>query len=198
MKKLLIGSALAALCSAPAFAKDTANPSAFTGPYIGVYAGYDWSELDTNFGLDADPRGWDGGGFIGYRFGKLMENSAIGTTASFEAFYGISNADDSVAGINVEKDHEWGVSFRPGIALLSTTTLSPYGIVGYRRTQFEGSSGGFAGSEDYNGLELGIGTELMAFGNAGLRLEYAHVWYGDENGIDPDSDDLRLGMSYHF
>lgn len=194
-KIFALGVAAVALSGAPALADaNNIQTTPLTGPYVGVYGGYNWTDFD---GANADPDGWDGGVFAGYKLDALMDKDyGIGANGAIEAFYGVSNADDN----NIEKDDEWGISFRPGISILDSMTadlgLNPYGILGYRNTKFESTNGG--GSDRFNGFELGIGSELVAYGDFGIRAEYAHVWYASENGIDPDSDDLRLGVSYHF
>ena len=187
-----------------AMANNTGNlkPTPLTGVYAGVYGGYDWTDVDAG---GMDPDGWDGGIFIGYKYDALlgggMKDYGIGANGAIEAFYGISNADDASGGIAVEKDDEWGISLRPGISIFNKVTkdmgINPYGILGYRNTEFE-TTGLPGGSERYNGFELGLGTQLIAFQNAGIRLEYSHTWYGSKHGVDPDSNDLRLGLSYHF
>ena len=48
------------------------------------------------------------------------------------------------------------------------------------------------------GFELGAGTELVTFQNFGVRADYTHVWYGSSSGFNPDEDDVRLGVAYHF
>lgn len=165
--------------------------SALTGAYVGVYGGYGWTDADTGAGGNFDMDGEDYGLFAGYKLDRLFENN-LGITAAVEAFYGWSGQEDDVAGVKLEKDHEWGVSFRPGFSI--SETINPYAILGYRRTNFEA-----AGSdEDYDGFDLGIGTELIAWGNMGLRLDYTHTFYGEENGVDPDEDNIRVGLSYHF
>jgi outer membrane immunogenic protein len=198
-----LGSALAAiLLAAPVLAvartnHDSVSNSAFTGPYLGVYGGYDWTELDSDGGFDAELDGVDYGVFGGVRVDGLLDRVnglGIGMNGAVEAFYGGSESDDS----GVEKDEEWGVSFRPGMSFLDDAThsmgIAPYGVLGYRNTKFEATGG----SERYDGFDLGIGAQLLSEGAVGLRAEYIHTWYGEEDGIDPDSDAVRVGLSYQF
>lgn len=192
MKKYILGAAVL-LASTPAFA-DTGKNTNLTGPYVGIYGGYDWSDFD-RAGTDLESNDWEAGLFAGYKMDKVMSWSkgyVFGGNAAIEGFYGLSNADSTI-----QKDNEWGVSFRPGLSILdsinSEAGINPYLILGYRNTEFDG-----AGADRFDGFELGVGTEFIAFGNAGLRVDYSHVWYGSQNGVDPDSYDLRLGLGYHF
>ena len=203
-----LGAAALVLVSTPALAETSSGnmqTTALTGPYIGVYGGYDWTGTDTSFATNPTPQGWEGGVFAGYKVDKLLgwtKNIGIGGSTAFEGFYGLSNADDKTAGGGMKKDNEWGLSVRPGISFLDSVTngtgINPYMILGYRNTDFETISAGVSSSQRYGGFELGVGTELIAFGNAGLRLDYSHIWYASEGGIDPESNDLRAGVSYHF
>jgi len=168
--------------------------SPLTGLYAGVEGGYDWSDLDTAAG-NANVNGWDYGLFLGYKLDHLIQNN-MGINAAIEAHYDWSNADDDFAGATVEKDHEWGIDFRPGISV--SDMFNPYGIIGYERAEFKGSAGGFTGSDDYNGFVLGAGTELVSWNNVGARIDYTHTWYDDKGGIDPDEDEVKLGLAYHF
>ena len=210
MKKIyaLVAFLSAAPLSTSALAANSSNDgirtTALTGFYAGGFGGYDWSNLDTST-ASPSTKGWEGGLFAGYKLDALMKqmnNFGIGMNGALEGFYGWSNSDNSFAGGRIEKDHEWGVSFRPGFSVVerafSPMGINPYGILGYRNTEFSGTSGGLSGSNHYDGFELGIGTELIAKGNFGVRAEYSHVWYAADNGIDPDSDDVRIGLAYHF
>lgn len=206
-RALLLALFVAPLLASPAFARDRdRNPrggelTPLSGPYIGVFGGYGWTDAETN-GPELDVNGMDYGIFAGIMLDAFLQDALnIGLNAALEAHYAESDADDSAGGISIEKDHEWGVSFRPGLSVIDDVTPwggRTYGILGYRRAEFQASGGGISGDENLDGFELGIGTELIAAGDLGLRLDYGHVFYEDANGIDPDEDDIRLGLSYHF
>lgn len=203
---LLSAAAVLALTSAFAFvspanaAQDTrpeyvkGTPSPLSGVYVGGYGGYGWTDADINGGGDADLDGVDYGGFVGYTLDTLLDRTiGMGINGSLEAFYGGSSQDDG----DFDKGQEWGVNFRPGLSFVDDYTmgLKPYGIIGYRNGEFDSASGG---KDWHDGFELGLGTEVIAEGNFGIRLDYSHVWWSDEGGVDPDEDDLRLGVAYHF
>ena len=38
----------------------------------------------------------------------------------------------------------------------------------------------------------------MAYNAFGVRLDYTHVFYKEDDGLDPSEDNLRLGVAYHF
>ncbi|HRQ59914.1 MAG TPA: outer membrane beta-barrel protein [Alphaproteobacteria bacterium] len=173
------------------------------GFYVGGFGGYSWTDGEIN-GSTLDVNGADYGGFVGVDLPTLFD-SFSGLKLALEGHYAGSSADDmkTISGVpvTIEKDHEWGVSLRPGLSFMdkySPFGISPYGIIGYRRTQFEASTPAGSNKEDFNGFELGIGTELIAYQDFGIRLDYSHVFYGEEAGIDPDENDLRLGVAYHF
>lgn len=169
--------------------KQEGEISPLSGVYAGAYGGYGWTDVDGGADLD----GADYGVFAGYSLDTLLDSTiGLGLNGSIEGYYGWSGQDDD----GIEKDNEWGINFRPGLSFIDDYTFGfkPYGIIGYRSAEFE--AGG--GSDWHDGFELGLGTELMAFSDFGVRLDYSHVWYDDEGGVDPDEDDLRLGVAYHF
>ncbi len=175
--------------------------------YVGAFGGYGWSDVDMDRagGLDFDADGGEYGAFAGFQIDGLLDKTinrtGIGMTGAVEVYYTESDADDTEAGIKLEKDHDWGIDFRPGLTFLDADSpmgLKPYGIIGYRRANFETSGGGDSTDRGYNGFELGLGSELMAYNAFGVRLDYTHVFYGEKDDIDPSENNLRLGVAYHF
>jgi hypothetical protein len=180
---------------------DELSTTSASGVYVGGFGGYSWTDAEIEGGPDdLDVNGGDYGLFIGYQLDTFLDRSlGIGMGAAIEAHYAWSTADDDVPAGEFEKNNEWGISLRPGISFLNYEPLGfrPYGIIGYRNAEFDSSIAGVS-EENLDGLELGIGTELVAWKNYGVRLDYSHVFYGEEGDIDADEDNLRLGVAYHF
>jgi hypothetical protein len=205
--KIILAASAAIIALALPFNPAHAGPShrhsdTFTdqsGLYVGGFGGYSWTDADVG-ASDADINGADLGVFIGYTLDAFLDRTiGMGINGAIEAHYAWSNADDSNGAGNTETDDEWGVSFRPGLSFFNYEPLGikPYAILGYRNAEFDSTVAG-VNQENLDGFELGIGTELVAYGNYGVRLDYSHVFYGEENGIDADENDIRLGVAYHF
>lgn len=175
--------------AAPSYA-NKGGMTADTGPYVGVLGGYSWTDVDGA----SDPDGGEFGVFAGYEVGRILDRQLNwGMHAALEGHYVWSDAESG----GIQKDHEWGVSFRPGFDILTNAmplNIKPYGILGYRRAEFEAAGV----SEDFDGFELGLGTEIVSYGDVGVRLDYTHVFYEEEGGFDPSEDNVRLGLAYHF
>jgi len=174
------------------------NVSATT--YVGAYGGYAMNEgFSNNINSDIEADGLDFGAFAGFRF-ETLSDSNTSFTASFEAFLGSSFVEGNVGNVSLEKNYEYGISFRPGLAFKPTQNLkiNPYAILGYRISEFESRSANVTANRDFDGFELGVGTNLLTFDNIDLRFEYSHIFWGEEAGFEPDEDSLRLGLVYNF
>ena len=202
-KLLLTGAALLALGTTSAHADEYARTD--FSPYLGVYGGYGWTDGDGQGALSGADIYLDGaeyGLFAGMRVDTLLDQTVnrigLGLTGAVEVNYGWSDQDDTIAGVIIEKNHEYGISFRPGLALIDRINpldFTTYGILGYKRAEFEVDG---LGEDDYDGFELGIGSELVAYDNVGVRLDYSHTWYEEKNSIDPSEDAVKLGLSFQF
>lgn len=202
---LLLGATCLTYAAAASAQDYQTNVAPMDGLYIGAYGGYGWNNVDTNAGVDFDADGDEYGVFLGYQIDSLLNKTVgrlgMGVTGAVEVYYTESSADDSVAGISIEKDYDWGINFRPGLTFLdpySPFGMKPYGIIGYRNASFDGSGAGLSDDEDFDGFELGLGGEVFAYQSVGVRLDYTHVFYEEKSGIDPSENNLRLGVSYHF
>jgi opacity protein-like surface antigen len=205
-KSLCMAAAFAAALGAFAFPAHARTPDdSLSGIYVGGFGGFAWTDADLSGGPTFNVDGGDFGVFAGYQFQHLfsqMGEGGAGISTAVEGHFAWSNADDTqtvgAASVKIEKRNEWGVSARPGLTFISDTMplgLTPYAILGFRRAEFRTSG---SGNSDHNGFDLGIGSELMAYRNFGLRLDYSHVFYKEESGIDPDENDLRLGVALHL
>lgn len=99
MKKLFLTTAAVAAIATPAFADNmygdnqTGIDRTFTGPYIGVYGGYGWNNLETAGGADASVDGGDYGIYAGFKADTLLDNTVnrlgLGLTGAVEVYYGL-------------------------------------------------------------------------------------------------------------
>lgn len=201
---LFAGALVVLLAAAPALAQNQTyrdRPDSW-GLYIGGFGGYGWTDVDATGAPSFDVDGIEYGAFAGFELGEMLDRHLnIGLRGALEGHFAWSEADDRIGGVTAKKEHEWGVSFRPGMKFISDVMplgLQPYAILGYRRAKFEATAAGITDRQKHNGFELGIGTELVAYDNVGIRLDYSHVFYDKKNGIDPDENDLRLGLAFHF
>lgn len=210
MKHLMMAAAAITLMSSPALADsyrdNSTTYSPLTGAYVGVMGGYTWGESDSSIaGVNPEVSGDEYGVFAGYKVDSLLDSTVnrmgLGLNGAVEAHYMFSTADDTDGGATFDKNGEFGLSFRPGVSFIdemSPMGLNPYAIIGWKRTNFEASGGGVAIDKTYDGFELGIGTEVLAYEDYGIRIDYSHTWYEENGGFEPDEDSLRVGVAYHF
>jgi hypothetical protein len=149
--------------------------------------------------LSPDISGLDYGMSAGYRH-FFSEEFFVDSEIDF-AF---SNADDSVGGLNFDKNHGYGLAIKPGYVIDSDVKV--YGILGYRWAEYELSSGTASAEETFDGLSYGLGGEYSISDDYGIALEYHRVNYGSYNenlsgtnaNYDGDENQFKLVFKASF
>jgi len=209
MKKrlLLSGIVLAAFAiAAPASAADVpgrgpvykAQPMPlfnWTGFYVGGHAGYGWSEAE-----NLDPRGWFGGGQIGYNL-QYAPNWVFGMEADLSG----SDINDrsGVAPLVASKTNYFGTAR----ARLGYTVdrMMVYGTGGLAWAHNRANDGAVQDDVTHVGWAAGAGVEYAFSPNWSTKLEWIYADYGNKNyaltaptRVDLTDNSLKLGLNYRF
>lgn len=172
----------------------------FRGPYVGGSVGFGMgnAEISNPAGADGDVGmdGITGGVFAGYGYESSTLIAGLAGYGSVELGYEWSDVDGDLDVASFEKSDSWNATFRPGISI-NNGTLG-YGIVGYSRAQFEGSTN----DENFDGLMLGAGTEFNTRMPLRMRVEYVYTNYEDDNlggtGFDYHESAIKGGAVLRF
>ncbi|MDD2399145.1 MAG: porin family protein [Sulfurovum sp.] len=211
----------------PAVEVEMPAVDSWSGPYIGLQAGYNWGNADTS-AYWADPEedervftlngfnvdGFTGGIFAGYNW-KLDNDFLIGV----EGEYNFVSADDTII---VEDDGEWGAKVEQewdaSLRLRAGKVMGdymPYITGGIAWAGMKADGWTEWGSEDHyddtlTGWTIGAGLEKKINENLHARIQYRYTDYGDDTWeLDPSNDPdtgkieynahlLMVGLSYRF
>jgi outer membrane immunogenic protein len=209
MKKLLFSCAAILAFSGAAMAADVSEPVAstydWTGPYVGVHAGYLWGDVDVTYedlGGGGEIDGFIGGGLAGYNY--QSDNLVFGVEGDF----GLTGADgnglvcmDACTEI-YSYDMNWNAHLRGRVGLAMDRTLlfvaGGLAIAEHELGATYGNQMTGSGTETHYGFTIGGGAEYAMTDNLLLRIEYLYDDYGDKRynfGEDPgdhyDADILR-------
>lgn len=185
----------------------TAGDVDWSGPYIGLFAGYTdandaWTAGSMPPANGLSPEGVMVGGFAGYAHDG--EGAVLGIEADM-VFPDFSDTGDCVAttfdcGIDVQVLSS--LRGRAGVALGSIQVYGTAGLaVGFLQAD---STAGFEDSKALAGWTAGAGVEWQSAGGIRLGLEYRHSDYGADDitfgGVDQgevrlETDDVRLRIS---
>jgi len=185
----------------------------WTGPYIGVHAGYGWSDVDydsLSFGFLSDDGSYDLEGFIGgVQAGFNWQTNAFvyGVEADF-TLSGVDGDSTSGFGVPIGRDIDWTSSLRGRLGYAFDRYLV-YGTAGAALAQSEGSVDGFGSDEELHlGWTVGGGVEAKLTQAISLRAEYLYADYGSEDysygdgliqsDVDLTQHTLRIGLNYQF
>ncbi|WP_280822811.1 outer membrane protein [Pseudaminobacter soli (ex Li et al. 2025)] len=221
MRKYFIASALLAASVTAAKAADVVvqEPDAaydWSGPYLGVQAGYGWGKSGYRVAngafADPDPDGFIGGAYIGYNK-QLDSGLVLGVDADF-AFSQIDGAGVfPLSPIFVSNgDVNWNAAVRARIGYRYDRFL-PYiaggiAIADYHHDLFFGATHEDDFRDIYTGWTIGGGVEYAVTGNLLLRGEYRYSDFGSasfdatprtfEHKVNLRTNDFRIGIAYKF
>lgn len=207
MRRVRFATAALALIAAPAGAADIPRQGArlpyaapapavtftWTGPYLGVNLGHQWSSLSP---LVGEPSGISGGiqGGYNWQFGQLV----VGGEADIQA----SAAEDTFAAYKFSNPWFGTLRGRAGYAM---NNILLYGTLGFAYGGIKGeTTTGLSESKTHGGWAGGLGMEVGITPNWTARAEYIYMDLGDRtyaitgaaNGLE--SNILRFGVNYRF
>jgi outer membrane immunogenic protein len=202
MKPPLISIALFAALGA---ASTPANADTFDGPYVGVTAGWERSEIADR--IETRPITGEAsrdalvlGGYAGYNL-KATDRIIIGAEAGFSASVdGEARATSGGRALTIDPRYSFDLSARAGY--LVTEKALVYVRGGYAntrvRTTFAPATGApVIASDNLDGWQVGGGLEYAISDHISARAEYRYSDLG-ANGGQYDRHQTLLGVSYNF
>ncbi|ODP39653.1 outer membrane protein [Sphingomonas turrisvirgatae] len=218
MRNLMIAAVLLAGTAAPAMAQDQVNPQ-FTGPRVGVTAGYDilrpGSSEDADIdGVNENVDGFNYGVELGYDF------SIGGAVLGVEAELADSTAKQKTSTNNpdflgfgeVAAGRDIYVGVRAGVLAAPSTLIYAKGGYTNARLNVLASDGTTELRENFDleGWRLGAGIEQAIGTNTFAKLEYRYSNYSNANfeyrsgattenfDIDTDRHQIVAGVGIRF
>lgn len=208
IKHFTIGTALAALVAAPAFAGGYTAPiietapqiemvpavvPAWTGGYLGANLNYGKGKVEgPNIAPSYKPDGASGAVRAGYDW-QFSPQGVFGIGAE----YNLGKYKDNIGGDEANLKNAATIFARAGYAF--NENLLAYGLVGYSRAKLNMTAGPV--SETVDGWTAGLGAEYRINDNWSSYAEYAHSDLGDvaSAGIDKVKlDQVKLGVNFRF
>ncbi len=195
---VLLGTAAAALLSAPALAADLTSPESlpipqlveaapannWTGFYLGALGGFGWGSDATSTAGRINADGFDVGGYAGANW--QWGNFVVGGEGDIVAPW----RDGSSGGVSVDQGLNGSLRARAGIAL---DRFLLYGTAGAAMTDLKLSGGGVSDDQTLLGWTAGAGVEGMLTNNLTARFEYRFTDYQDKTfaiGGGPTNSDF--------
>ena len=181
-----------------------AHADTFDGPYVGVTAGWERSEIADR--VDTQPITGEAsrdalvlGGYAGYNF-KATNRIVIGAEAGFSAAVDDQNRAASAGkSLTIDPRYSFDLSARAGY--LVTDKALVYVRGGYAntrlRTTLDGLTGPVTASDNLDGWQVGGGLEYAISDRISARAEYRYSDLGS-NGGQYDRHQTLVGVSYNF
>jgi outer membrane immunogenic protein len=167
----------------------------WTGPYAGVFLGYNWGDFEAIPAEDADAV--SGGGYAGYNW---ESNDFV---FGVEADAGYSGQEASGAGRQAEVGLFGSLRGRAGY---SFNPFMVYATGGVAAADIEYTEAGVSDSNTQLGYTVGGGVEGFVTDNVTARVEYRYTDYGSDDynlgagtissGYDEHSDRAGVGLKF--
>ena len=211
-RPLAVASVIAVAGMAPAFAADAvdyeeppvpaapvevAPVSSWTGPYIGLQAGYGFLGRTHTPGADIDTDGFVGGAFGGFN----IQNGSF--VYGGEADIGYNGMKGDAAGIESRSSIDGSLRARLGFA--PNDALLIYGTAGGAadRTKITDAAG--SDSKTMLGYTAGVGVDAKLTERVFGRVEYRYTDYGSKTytltaptSSDLKNHEIRFGVGMKF
>lgn len=178
----------------------------FSGPYVGVEAGWQQDKLratlrttEGSFTASDNSSGFAYGGQIGYDF-KLSDKFVLGA----EAFATGDSSKIEFDDVSADGGRALGLAARAGVLAGPRTLVYLKG--GWENGRFTFDDGVDRASANRDGWTLGGGIEQMVTENVSARVEYRHTKFNSftVDGIDDGAsarfnrNRIMVGVNYRF
>ena len=186
---MLVGAAIAALSSAPAFAQE------FQGPYVGVQAGWDQGKA-----VGDQQDAFVGGVFAGYDH-EVIPNVVLGVEGGFSLGASDRIGPNGPDNASLDPRYSFDASARAGYVLGERNLLYVRGGYANTRARLTRDVDGVSVSDrdNYDGWFVGGGVERKLLDNVSTRVEYRYSDFGDN--IDTgkyERHQVLAGVAYRF
>ena len=197
----------------------------FSGPYIGLGAGYGMRNHDTSYKESCEDKeavrfiggcdislGLDGFGadgffgeiFLGYQ--RQFGNWVLGVEGM--VMYDDIQTTANIGPLKLEAEHENNLAYQAGVKVGRTVTerallyVMPYWRWMSMQVDVSGPGGGASFSQDYDGPGAQIGLDVLATQNVVVSTYFRGTFYGEESwgvpGLDVDTHELEGGLRVSF
>jgi outer membrane immunogenic protein len=219
----MLGFLVATILASSAFVVTEVVADDWSGPYVGLQAGYNWGDADAeayNAGEEEWPvalNGFDLYGFVGGIFAGYNWRVGNDVLLGVEGEGNWGSIDDTITkdggtwGAKVEQNWDASLRLRAGVAMGDYMPYMTVGIAwadvesqGYTNWDYED-----AHDATLTGWTIGAGVEKKINNNLDARIQYRYSDYGDETWYIPIGDYdtgkiqytahmFTVGLSYNF
>jgi outer membrane immunogenic protein len=156
----------------------------WSGPYLGLHAGYGWTRQDAGLGQDIDANGWLMGGHLGLQ--RQFDRWVVGIEASYTGsdMDGATTIGSGALAVNIATSVSDLLMITGRLGYAWRDRLF-YVKGGYASAEVDFAittpGGNFSSSSRFDGWTAGFGVERMITRNVSFGLEYNYIDLGGKN-----------------